>query len=72
MILEVDDNGRLERIAVIPGNSDKEVDGRKFFGGYRLKTEYLEEVWFDLAVWDTALISEGEYFKTYRLTRKTS
>lgn len=42
MILEVDDNGRLERIAVIRGNSDKEVDGRKFFGGYRLKTEYLE------------------------------
>ena len=72
MILEVDDNGRLERIAVIRGNSDKEVDGRKFFGGYRLKTEYLEEVWFDLAVWDAALISEDEYFKTYRLTRKAS
>ena len=36
MILEMDDNGRLERIAVIRSNSDKEVDGRKFFGRYRL------------------------------------
>ena len=72
MILEVDDNGRLERIAVIQGNSDKEVDGRKFFGGYRLKTEYLEEVWFDMALWDIALVSDGDYLKTYRLTRKAS
>lgn len=72
MILEVDDNGRLERIAVIRGNSDKEVDGRKFFGGYRLKTEYLEEVWFDMALWNVTLISEYEHFKTYRLTRKAS
>ena len=72
MILEVDDNGRLERIAVIRGNSDKEVDGRKFFGGYRLKTEYLEEIWFDMAVWDIAMMDENDHFKTYRLTRKES
>lgn len=72
MILEVDDNGRLERIAVIGGNSTKEVDGRKFFGGYRLKTEYLEEIWFDMAVWDIAMIDENDYLKTYRLTRKAS
>lgn len=72
MILEVDDNGRLERIVVIRGNSDKEVDGRKFFGGYRLKTENLEEIWFDMAVWDIAMIDENDYFKTYRLTRKAS
>ena len=72
MILEVDDNGRLERIAVIRGNSDKEVDDRKFFGGYRLKTEYLEEIWFDMAVWDIAMIDENDYLKTYRLTRKAS
>lgn len=71
MILEVDDNGRLERIAIIRGNSDKEVDGRKFFGGYRLKTEYLEGIWFDKAVWDVALISE-EGIPQYRLTRKAS
>lgn len=72
MILEVDDNGRLERIVVIRGNSDKEVDGRKFFGGYRLKTEYLEEVWFDMALWDVTLVPDNDQFKTYRLTRKAS
>lgn len=38
----------------------------------QIHTDYLEGVWFDLAVWDTALISEDEYFKTYRLTRKAS
>lgn len=72
MILEVEDQGRIERIAVISGNSDKEVDGRKFFGGYRLKTEYLEEVWFDMAVWNITMIDENDYLKTYRLTRKAS
>lgn len=71
MILEVDDRGRIERIVVIRGNSDKEVDGRTFFGGYRLKSEYMEEVWFDRAVWDVALISE-EGIPQYRLTRKAS
>ena len=51
----------------LSGDSDKEVDGRKFFGGYRLKTEYLEEIWFDMA-----MIDENDYLKTYRLTRKAS
>lgn len=72
MILEVDDNGRLERILVIEDPPKVTTDERRFIGGYRLHTNYLEGVWFDLAVWDTALISEDEYFKTYRLTRKTS
>lgn len=72
MILEVDDNGRLERILVIEDPPKGTTDERRFIGGYRLHTNYLEGVWFDLAVWDTALISEDEYFKTYRLTRKTS
>ena len=72
MILEVDDGGRLERILVIEGSPGRTADERRFIGGYRLHTNYLEGVWFDLAVWDTALISEDEYFKTYRLTRKAS
>lgn len=72
MILEVDDNGRLERILVIEDSPKETTDERRFIGGYRLHTNYLEGVWFDLAVWDTALISEDEYFKTYRLTRKAS
>ena len=72
MILEVDDGGRLDRTLVIEGPPGKTTDERKFIGGYRLHTNYLEGVWFDLAVWDTALISEDEYFKTYRLTRKAS
>lgn len=71
MILEVDDNGRLEKIVVIRGNSDKEVDGRKFFGGYRLRSEYMEEVWFDRAVWDITSVSEAG-IPQYRLTRKAS
>lgn len=72
MILEVDDNGRLERILVIEDPPKGTTDERRFIGGYRLHTNYLEGVWFDLAVWDTALISEDEYCKTYRLTRKAS
>nr|FAA01670.1 MAG TPA: hypothetical protein [Siphovirus LN-2020-1] len=72
MILEVDDNGRLERVLVIEDPPKGTTDERRFIGGYRLHTNYLEGVWFDLAVWDTALISEDEYFKTYRLTRKAS
>lgn len=72
MILEVDDDGRLERIAVIEDSPGRTIDERRFIGGYRLNAGHLEGVWFDLAVWDTALISEDEYFKTYRLTRKAS
>ena len=72
MILEVDDGGQLERIAVIEGPPGKTTDERKFIGGYRLNTSYLEGVWFDLAVWDVTMLDENDYLKTYRLTRKTS
>ncbi len=71
MILEVDDNGRIDRIVLIQTTPERVVDGRKFFGGYRLKTEYMEEVWFDKAVWDVTLISE-DGIPQYRLTRKVS
>lgn len=72
MILEVDDNGRLERIAVIEDQPGRTGDERQFIGGYRLNTSRLEGVWFDLAVWDATLIEEGVYTKTCRLTRKVS
>lgn len=36
MILEIDDQGRLEKIVVVSGSSEKTVDGRKLIGGYRL------------------------------------
>nr|DAM98188.1 MAG TPA: hypothetical protein [Caudoviricetes sp.] len=71
MILEVDDGGRLERILLIQTTPERVVDGRRLIGGYRLKTEYMEEVWFDKAVWDVTLISEAG-IPQYRLTRKTS
>ena len=72
MILEVDDGGRLETIAVIGNSTNYAVNGRRFIGGYRLNASGYESIWFDKAVWDIALVSEDEYFKTYRLTRKAS
>lgn len=72
MILEVDDNGRLERIAVIEDQLGRTGDERQFIGGYRLNTSRLEGVWFDMALWDVTLVPDNEPFKTYRLTRKAS
>lgn len=72
MILEVDDRGRIERIAVVDGTLEKTVDGRKFIGGYRLNTGGFESIWFDRAVWDVSVISDDQYYKTYRLVRKES
>ena len=71
MILEVDDNGRIERIVLIKTTPERVVDGRRLIGGYRLKTEYMEEVWFDKAVWEVTAISETG-IPQYRLTRKAS
>ncbi|BCL52112.1 hypothetical protein [Siphovirus Jomon_CT89] len=72
MILEVDDQGRLERIAVINGNPEKTLEGRRLIGGFRLNTSGFEEIWFDKAVWDATLISDVNGIKKYRLVRKTS
>lgn len=72
MILEVDDRGRIERFAVVSGNSDRVTDGRRLIGGCRLNTSGYETIWFDKAVWDVTLIAEDAYTKTYRLTRKVS
>lgn len=57
MILEVDDQGRIER---------------RLIGGCRLNTSGYESIWFDKAVWDVTLIADDMYTKTYRLTRKAS
>ena len=72
MILEVDDQGRLERIAVTSAESDRIVDGRRFIGGYRLNTSGFESVWFDKAIWTVAPMPKENGIETYRLVRKAS
>ena len=72
MILEVDYQGRLERIAVVNGAFEKTIGGRRLIGGFRLNTSGFEEIWFDKAVWDVALLSELDGIKKYRLVRKAS
>lgn len=72
MILEVDDQGRLERIAVVNGTFEKTINGRRLIGGFRLNTSGFEEIWFDKAIWDVSLISEPDGIKNYRLIRKAS
>lgn len=72
MILEVDDRGRIERIAIIGGTEEKVVDGRRLIGGYRPINGVYDEIWFDKALWESTLIYEGEYVTGYRLTRKAS
>nr|FAA03390.1 MAG TPA: hypothetical protein [Siphovirus LN-2020-2] len=72
MILEVDDNGRVERIAIIGGVEERVVDGRRLIGGYRPANGVYDEIWFDKDLWESTLIYEGEYITGYRLTRKAS
>ena len=72
MILEVDDQGRIERIAIIGGTEERVVDGRRLIGGYRPANGVYDEIWFDKALWESTLIYEGEYVTGYRLTRKAS
>lgn len=72
MILEVEDQGRIERIAIIGGTEERVVDGRRLIGGYRPANGVYDEIWFDKALWESTLIYEGEYVTGYRLTRKAS
>jgi len=72
MILEVDDRGRIERIAIIGGIEERVVDGRRLIGGYRPANGVYDEIWFDKALWESTLTYEGEYVTGYRLTRKAS
>ena len=52
MILEVIDQGRIERIGVFDGSVGKDLDGRAYIGGYRLNSSGYESVWFDKSVWN--------------------
>ena len=72
MILEVEDRGRIERIAIIGGTQEKVVDGRRLIGGYRPANGVYDEIWFDKALWESTLIYEGEYVTGYRITRRAS
>lgn len=72
MILEVEDQGRIERIAIIGGTQEKVVDGRRLIGGYRPANGVYDEIWFDKALWEITLIYEGEYVTGYRLVRNVS
>lgn len=72
MILEVEDQGRIERIAIIGGAQEKVVDGRRLIGGYRPANGVYDEIWFDKDLWEIALIHEGKYVAGYRLVRNVS
>jgi hypothetical protein len=72
MILEVDDNGRIERIAIIGGAEERVVDGRRLIGGYRPANGVYDEIWFDKDLWEIDLIHEGKYITGYRVVRKAS
>lgn len=68
----MDDQGRIERIAVINGNPEKTVDGRRLIGVFRFNTGGYEEIWFDMDIWNATLMSDLDGVKKYRLTRKAS
>lgn len=72
MILEVEDQGRIERIVIIGGTQEKVVDGRRLIGGYRPANGVYDEIWFDKDLWGITLIHEGKYVTGYRLVRNVS
>jgi len=72
MILEVEDQGRIERIAIIGGVEERVVDGRRLIGGYRPANGVYDEIWFDKDLWEIALIDDGKYVTGYRLVRNVS
>lgn len=72
MILEVEDQGRIERIAIIGGVEERVVDGRRLIGGYRPANGVYDEIWFDKDLWEIAFIDEGKYVTGYRLVRNVS
>ena len=70
MRLEVIDQGRLERLALIDSSAGRDIDGRTYIGGYRLNSSYYEEIWFDKSVWDVETLPKWNGVPAYRLTRK--
>lgn len=70
MILEVVDQGRLEKLAVVNGSTGKDIDGRAYIGGYRLNTSGYESIWFDKSVWNVETLPKQDGILAYRLIRK--
>jgi len=70
MILEVIDQGRLEKLAVVNGSAGKDIDGRVYIGGYHLNSGGYGSVWFDKSVWNVETVPKQDGIITYRLTRK--
>lgn len=70
MILEVIDQGRIERIGVVNGSAGKDINGRAYIGGYRLNSSGYESVWFDKSVWNVETLLKQDRIIAYRLTRK--
>ena len=70
MRLEVLDQGRFEKLALVDGSADREVDGRTYIGGYRLASRCCEEIWFDKSVWNVETLPKRNGVQAYRLTRK--
>jgi hypothetical protein len=70
VILEVIDQGRIERIGVVNGSMGKDIDGRAYIGGYRLNSSGYESVWFDKSVWNIEALPKQDGIIAYRLTRK--
>ena len=72
MILEVEDQGRIERISIIGGTQEKVVDGRRLIGGAITANGVYDEIWFDKDLWESTLIYEGEYVTGYRVVRRAA
>lgn len=72
MRLEVIDQGRLEKLALIDSSAGKDIDSQTYIGGYRFNSNYYEEIWFDKSVWDVETLPKWNGVPPYRLTRKAS
>lgn len=64
MILEVIDQGRLERLALVNGSAGKDIDGRAYIGGYHLNSGGYG------SVWNVETLPKQDGIIAYRLTRK--
>ena len=70
MRLEVIDQGRLEKFALIDSSVGKDIDDRTHIGGYRFNSGHYEEIWFDKSVWNVETLPKWNGVPAYRLTRK--
>lgn len=64
MILEVIDQGRLEKLAVVNGSAGKDIDGRAYIGGCHLNSGGYG------SVWNIEPLPKQDGIIAYRLTRK--